>query len=252
MVGFDALLDADGEMHSPFGLSFNDFAYMQIGNKRTVVHRRKPIPVYATDHDAMRRLVVRHLELRAFTGELVVKKGPMPGTDAYRLRRAHIKLMDDVPRLDALATNLCCRYVEGKANGMSAAELRQLEIEIEAIDTQLRMSKNAPEIIVGVLYRSYCCHEDSVTVAERFGLKPPAIRQLLWRLAKTWNRMQEENAPQRACGRLPKTTLARLEQCRKKSSTWYASLTEEERKARMDRNVARRRAHKAAARVTAL
>jgi hypothetical protein len=236
-----AEMGSDGEMVSPYGISFDDYSRMQTTTKAST-YRYKPVPVYATDPDAMRRLLVRFMEMRAFGLSRACKRGPLPGTDAYRLRRAHMKLLDDVPRLDALANDLCRRFVEGKQNGADPAWLKKMEIEIEGVDSLMIVAKDTPNIVVGVIWRSYCLNEDSVTVGERLGLKPPSVRALLSRLAKTWARMQIENAGPGAAGRLPKLSPERLEQRRKSSATWYASLSEEERSARMGRSVARRRA----------
>ena len=244
-----AEMDGDGEMVSPYGLSFDDYSRMQT-QKKAFTHRKKPIPIYASDRAAMRRLLVRFMEVRAFGSTVECKRGPLPGTDAYRLRRAHIKLMDDVPRLDALATSLCHRYVEGRRNGASTEWLKKMEIEIEGVDSLQIVAKNTPEVVVGVIYRSYCCHEDSVSVGQRFGLKPPSVRALLTRLSKVWARMQVEDAPPSAVGRLPKNSAERLEQRRKSAAKWYASLTEEERSARIARSVARRQAARATRAVT--
>lgn len=236
-VPVEAHAEAGGELVSSTGISFDDFSRMQCLTKKPT-QRRKPIPPYATDPDAMRRLLVRFMEVRAFGNR---KYGPMSGSDAYRLRRAHMKLMADVPRLDALATSLCHRYVEGKRNGADAAWLKRMESEIEGIDTQIIIARYTPRIVVGVIWRSYCLHEHSVAVAEKLGLKPPACRQLLNRLRKVWERLQAEDAPPSSVGRLPKSSPEQLEQSRNDSARWYASLTEEERSARMARNVARRR-----------
>jgi hypothetical protein len=232
-------MDGDGEMVSPYGISFDDYSRMQTVSKAGT-YRRKPIPPYANDPDALRRLLVRFMELRAMLPG--ASDGPLGGSDAYRLRRAHCKLMDDVPRLSALADSLCNRYVAGRQNGMSADDLRRLEIEIEGVDSAMIVVKDTPKIVLGVIWRSYSLHENSVQVGEALGLKPTAIRQLLFRLAKTYARMQEENAPPGAVGRLPKNSPEKLQQRRKTSATWYASLTEEQRTARMGRNVARRQA----------
>jgi hypothetical protein len=235
-----AAMGSDGEMVSPYGISFDDYTRMQTFTKRPTP-RRKPVPLYATDPDSMRRVLVRFMEIRAFGAKLECRRGPLPGSDAYRLRRAYMKLMDDIPRLDALATTLSHRYVEGKQNGMSAAVLRSLEIEIEGVDSLSIVAARTPEIILGVIYQSYCCHEDSVTVAERFGLKPPSVRALLYRIGRTWARMLVENALPGAVGRLPKESTERLQQRRATSAKWYSGLSETARADRMKRNVARRR-----------
>jgi hypothetical protein len=77
------------------------------------------------------------------------------------------------------------------SNASTAKTFRQqvLEQEIESLDTNLRLvDENAPATVLGVIYRSY--NFDSPAVGMALGLKPPHVRQLCWRLARTWERLQ--------------------------------------------------------------
>jgi hypothetical protein len=67
--------------------------------------------------------------------------------------------------------------------------LRKLEIQIEALDTQLVTVNRMVEIVAGVVYY-YSLGCNSVQVARALAIKPPAVRQLLWRLHRTWARIQ--------------------------------------------------------------
>jgi hypothetical protein len=58
---------------------------------------------------------------------------------------------------------------------------KELESQIEGQDTELRLSINPSATIASVLWVSYRCAMNSVQVAESFGLKPPAVRQCLYR-----------------------------------------------------------------------
>jgi hypothetical protein len=228
-------MDGTGEMHSPTNLSFDDIGRCQI-KVRKPAPRQKPIPEYALDNNNMRAVLVRFMERRAF-GNTVEGRRPMPGSDAQRLRRATAKMLGDRPRLISLIGKLSAEYVEGKNNGASPERLRELESEIENTDSQLRlMQNNFPAIVLSVMYRSYRLCEDSVTVAQALNLKPPAVRQLLHRLAQTWKLMQTESAPPTVCGRLPKTPLKRLERTRKSAARWYANLTPEQKESPAGQN----------------
>jgi hypothetical protein len=68
--------------------------------------------------------------------------------------------------------------------------IRELEIEIQNLDTDIVISSRLPEILVGIVYFYWGCGCDSVDVAERLGIKSVHVRQILWRLARTWKRMQ--------------------------------------------------------------
>jgi hypothetical protein len=221
-----AEVDGDGDWTSP-GISFDDYSKMRTFTK-SATYRQKPIPIYATDPNSMRRLIVRVMERRAFG-----KRGPGIGTDACRLSRAHAALLADIPRQESLLTSLCARYVDGQKNGADPATLRTLRIEIEGIDTQIRTAEKLPTTLVGIVYRSYCLGEDSVTVGAAFGILPPSVRQLLNRLGGTWKLMQTEPPPAHTvCGRIRRTPPAVLERKKADAAQWFANLTPEEKEAR--------------------
>lgn len=187
----DVEMDGDGEMKSTTGLGWDDYRSMQCFTKAPT-YRHKPTPIYATDPTSMRKLIVRFMERRSQLPGVL--KGPLPGTEAERIARAKAAILADVPRLDALTTDLCRRYVKGRNNGESAEWLSRIETEIRIHDTRLRMAREAPAIFVGVLYRSHCLSENSVDVGNALGIMPCAVRQLLSRFSMTWERMKVEDA----------------------------------------------------------
>src|ERR1700719_910291 len=146
----DVEMDGDGEMQSTTGLGFDDYRSMQCFVKAPTF-RHKPTPIYATDPTAMRKLITRFMERRSYLPG--AHEGPLPGSDTERMERAKAAILADVPRLDALTTSLCQRYVDGRKNGADPEWLRRMEIEIENHDTQLRMARETPAILVGGLYR---------------------------------------------------------------------------------------------------
>jgi hypothetical protein len=222
------------------GIDFADYSRMAVHTRGAATYRQKPTPEYALDHNKMRALLVRFLEARAFSRKQIA--AGLPGSDATRLQRAQEKLAADRPRLITLADKLCKEYVDGKNYGAPKERLQQLEVEIEGIDTQLRMqAENFPAVVLGVIYRSYCLGDNSVAVAAALGMKPPAVRQLLARLARTWKQMQTEQAAPTVAGRLRRTPLNRLVAARTKSAEWFANLTpqeKEERRARVNKTTA--------------
>jgi hypothetical protein len=196
-----AHIEAGGEVVST-GIAFSDYQNMST-KSRAATYRQKSTPEYAVDNNKMRALLVRFVESRAFSKKRIA--AVFSGSDAHRLRRAHQAVLADVPRLEALATRLCVQYVEAKTGGRPKSFLKSAAIEIEIIDSQIIMSRKLPEIIVGVIYRSYCAGENSVEVAQALGLKPPAVRQLLHRLSKVWKKMQTEKAAPTVAGHLWKS-----------------------------------------------
>lgn len=106
-------------------VSFEDYQRMDVQTRCKPIYRRKPAQIYATDNDAMRAVLVRFMERRAFGFK--AKNGPQPGTDVERLERAHKKLLADVSRLDELATRLCTEYVVGRRYGARPEWLKKRE-----------------------------------------------------------------------------------------------------------------------------
>jgi len=206
----DATMDGDGEMVSATGIAFDDYRTMGSFTK-SPTYRHKTTPIYATDQNAMRKLVVRFMERRAKLPGAYL--GPLPGTELERMNRAKAAILADVPRLDAQATELCRRYVDGRKNGADAEWLKMMEVAIQGVDTNLRMAREVPAIIVGVIYRSYCLAEDSVAVGAALGILPPAVRQMLSRLASTWRRIAVEEATRAAASASAQTPAALLEAC---------------------------------------
>jgi len=85
---------------------------------------------------------------------------------------------------------LCNELVALKAAGGDPARQRVLEVQIEALDTQVRMAQeNWPAVTLAIVYRSYNLHENSCEVAQALSVKPPHVRQVLARLNQAWKRM---------------------------------------------------------------
>ena len=85
-------------------------------------------------------------------------------------------------------------FAEGEARYQDEQKRkRELEIEIEGIDTYLRISENGgADIIAAIVYLYYRTGYDSVGVAAELGLKPPHIRQTLWRMHQTAKRLEAD------------------------------------------------------------
>ena len=84
------------------------------------------------------------------------------------------------------------RYVAAKQQPEpDRARLRKLEIEIEGLDTQIRIAYRVPRIAAAVVRYYYGLNMDSVSIAAELGVKPPAVRMILWRLRRTWEQMQQ-------------------------------------------------------------
>lgn len=199
------------------GISYDDYAGMSLGKRKHTAERRLPTPLWAVNDPLFRRLIVRFMEERA--GFRKKQKGGL----RERLNRAQTAIIGQRPRLIELCTRLCGNYVAVKDYGafpdktedeiarLAAAvngyrtpsmyaehnraivdgkRLRDLEIEIEGLDTYLRITEHGGAgFIVAIVYLYYRVGLDSVGVGIELGLKPPHVRQTLWRLHDTWDKM---------------------------------------------------------------
>lgn len=194
------------------GVSFDDYSRMSTQTRRASGERRLPTPEWAMNNPMLRRVLVQFMEERAFSKKERLK---LKGGLKERLERAKEKIATKRPAAIVVLDRLCGEYTEIKSKGlkpgmtdaewnaskaqpyMNFAEgearyqdeqkrLRQLEIEIEGIDTYLRISENGgADIVAAAVYLYYRTGLDSVGVGAELGLKPPHVRQTLWRLHQT-------------------------------------------------------------------
>lgn len=191
------------------GIAFEDYARMNTQQRKQSGERRLPTPTWSVNDKLLRELLVVFMEERAGL------RKKQKGTLTERLERAKVAVINQRPRLIAVLTRLGAEYVTLKRLGLDptttdeqwnasrhqpyivccAGEAkfvaekkrkRELEIEIEGIDTYLRYTANGgADVIAAVVYLYYRSGLDSVGVGSELGLKPPHVRQTLWRLHQT-------------------------------------------------------------------
>lgn len=180
-------------------LSFDELARCQIQH-RAPTARQLPIPIWGVNTTAQRRLLVRFMEFRAGLNK------PQPGSERERLERAQQRLLARRPQLEATLYKLLAALRAGPpfrttskmgARGRFLAR-RKFVAEIYGIDSQLVLL-NSPGAGAGIILRvialAYGCGFGSVAVASEVGSRPPAVRMLLHRLHRTWERMGQEAQP---------------------------------------------------------
>lgn len=175
-----------GEWQSS-GIAFEDYARFNTRNHKPSNERRLPTPDWAVNDDKLRELLVVHLERRA---GLVQKQ---PGTQTERLARAVARLKGSAPAKIAIIKKLNHEYATLKRSYPRHPRLKILERELENLDTQLHFIQRPAEIICGIVYYYFRARLDSVGTALALGLKPPAVRQTIWRLRRTSRRVEVEN-----------------------------------------------------------
>lgn len=196
------------------GLSYQDFQSMQTFQRKQSGERRLPTPLWAINDALFRKLLVTFME-----GRLGLRPGK--GTIIDRLDRARLAALAQHPRLNETIDRLNLEYVQVQRGGVTDAEVErrtiqpplpsfedetkvqaarerlvELEVEIEGIDTYLRYTRNGGAgVLAQVVYLYYRVGLDSVGVADETGLKPPHVRQLLYRLNEVWKEKFSEANP---------------------------------------------------------
>jgi hypothetical protein len=173
-------------------LTFSDFGRMHVEQHKLAPNRRLAAPIWAFNQTAMRELLVAFIEGRAFMGGLR-KKEPQ-GSFAERLQRAEQKLISRHAVLIEAMKRLSREYVAVKNSVRTdRRRLSQLEIEIQNIDTRLLTERaGLAKTVLGVIWRYYGLAEDSVAVGMALGIRPPAVRQILWRLHRCWQKLERQ------------------------------------------------------------
>jgi hypothetical protein len=160
------------------GLSYDDYSGMNLTKSKLPAERRLPTPDWALNDSRMRAVIVRALELRA------AFRKPQLGTPQERLDRTVTLRLAEKPRLEEIIAKNCCDYVALKKAGNDPHRVRKLGALIESMDTELRFMGKEPALLAGVIYHYYRLNEDSVAVGKALAIKPPHVRQILWRLHK--------------------------------------------------------------------
>ena len=203
------------------GIDFNSYTRMQTHTRKTAGERRLPTPMWAMNNPMLRRVIVRFIEERAFSKK---ERSTFGGGLKQRLERAKARIIAKRPAAIAVLDKMCEEYVDIKQRGLKPGmtdkewneskpqpfmpfaegearfqdeqkRIKQLESEIEGIDTYLRISNNGgADIVAATVYLYYRTGLDSVGVGSELGLKAPHVRQTLFRLHKTAARLEEEGA----------------------------------------------------------
>jgi hypothetical protein len=191
-----ANVTADGWASS--GISYDDYSGMHMTKGKQAPERRLETPEWALSDEKLRVLLVRFIEMRA--GRRVQRTGKQ----SERLEHAAKAIIDRIPDLIATLERNCARYVKLKNAGAPENEIKQLGAQIEGIDTQIRLNQNGfVAKAASVVYLYYRCKMNSIEVGAELDMKPPHVRQTLWRLHKAWEQIQEEEKkaaqPSRHC-----------------------------------------------------
>jgi predicted transcriptional regulator len=171
-------------------ISWQDFASMQVFTRKVQCERRLPTPAWALNDELLRQVIVRYVERRAY-----VHNPNLPLRERLSLAAAAIKKQH--PKVRAMIDRLSEEYRECK----DAERRRKLEIEIEGLDTFLRITERdgGAAFAASVAYLYFRAGKSSVGVGDELGLKPPHVRMIIYRLNQCWDAIQNPK-PKRVNG----------------------------------------------------
>jgi len=165
----------DGHDFKSTGIDYADSMHVIKGHKPGA-GRRLETPEWVHNDTQLRTVLVRFMEVRANFRRL------QTGTMEERLARAIKKLEASKPVLVEIIGKLSKKYVDAKKAGADSAILRRMARDIKTTDTRICWLGREHLLALGVVYRYFRCGEDSVATGAALGIKPPHVRQILWRL----------------------------------------------------------------------
>ena len=178
-------------------IGFEEYSRMQTRVRKMHGARRMAPPPYATSDAALRKVLVAYLERRAFSKtqrDLLHEVAPC--SEIQAINRAQQVLLSHRPRKIETLRRLSQEFVALKKKpNPDAKRLKTLQVQIRNVDTLLRIEGNVAALVTGVLYWYYRCGFDSVKVASEAGISPIHIRQLLKRIADTWEEVTGTKIP---------------------------------------------------------
>lgn len=167
----------DGHDFTSNGIAFEDYARMQTHQRKLASGRRYEMPSWAANDEQTCGVIARSMEGRAGL------RVPKESTDnKERLEAAQRLLKTQEPQLVARLDGLCKRFVELKNDNNEYAPY--LGIQIEGLDTQLRLLDRTAEMLASAIYFYWRCGYTSVETGQQLGIKPTHVRQTTSRLVE--------------------------------------------------------------------
>jgi hypothetical protein len=155
------------------GISYENYASMHT-QTRNSGGRRRNAPLWAMNDDWTRRVVLAYMERRAF--------GDQSRVALKDDRREHIinvmaALKNRATALTVVNDRLCAEYVACQ----DSARRKVLQTAISGYDRAIQLCSR-PDVFYSVVVDYYRLRLNSVGVAERNGMSPSGVRQLLQRM----------------------------------------------------------------------
>jgi hypothetical protein len=160
------------------GIDFESYSRMQTTKKGYVWFWKTGIPDFVMKPSKLREVISSAVENRAGFRS---REWQLPLTQQQRLVVAQKVLNEKRESRISALDSLCARYLAAREALAPRPVVAKLESAIENLDTALRVDENAAAYITAVLYLSYRVRMNSTQVASELGLRPPHVRQILYR-----------------------------------------------------------------------
>jgi hypothetical protein len=171
-----ATFDAHGVATST-GISFGDYQFMQTTTRAQANFHRTGVPAYALDTNKLREVITRAVEIRAGLTRMQLD-APLAARLAFAQNRIVEKRKVRIAALDGL----CSRYMAVVTSAeQDRLTVKQLQRDIESLDTTIRIDEHAAAFIAAILYLSYRVKYNATQVGSLLGLKADHVRQVLAR-----------------------------------------------------------------------
>jgi hypothetical protein len=187
-------VDASGYREDEEPHSYVSYENLHSMSVHTRKESKKSVPEWLLKDDGsmLREVITRTVERRAGYWE------PQPGTQMERLIMAEKKCFLQRESKIRNLENMCNRYVDAKCSG-DLETAKKLESIIEGLDTAIIGLSHPAALIAGVLYFSWRCGLNSVSVSQALQgrIHPTTVRQYLHR-CRILAEMIEGKRPPRA------------------------------------------------------
>jgi len=170
--------------------TYESFSRMSVHEHNLASGRQKEQPEWTVKPELIAQVVARFMEMRAR-----IRKPQTHLTIKNRIRNAERKIKADLPRQREQLVRLCKRHMEA-----SGEAREKLAVLVENLDTQIVVAAKAALLVTGIISYYYLQGWNSVDTARVLHIKPPHVRQVLFRLNRCWQeiRLQQGLALPRA------------------------------------------------------
>ena len=143
--------------------------------------RRRPTPDWALSDAKVKAVIVAFLEHRAYCNGHRTACTQLSLDERRRLAETRLQALEAglLKQIDGLQA----RWRDARKSGQHDAAA-QLERKIEELDSRILVNRRAGAIAAGAIYYYLRAGLVSVETAELLKIKPPLVRQIVWRLEK--------------------------------------------------------------------